>query len=415
MPSELKRWSPKRTVIDYNQISGLFGQYVLICIDRAVLEIAAKYLAQRGKWQSSYLASIANDRQYYTIDDTELDNVHNFIDQFLDTYGGVEQMNCDIVSALEAIANGMSGGCGCGSHGAPTDSPPLETDEFGDPQESSGTPPDGYSSWNEYRAKKCDIASWIVIWLKDDLAWLQVVDLATITAGALSAGLLAILSAGTLIILVGILVTVAAYGIAILGYLIDAVNNNFSELKCALWQAESAADSIANFETVIDAAIDAETTDSVARVLLKQLARIWLDTTMINLMYADKDTVDAYQIYGGQDCTDCGLCESAMVIGTGDPEAGGTLDSAPITDHWELTWNVGTVRDITVSLTGYTSYGLSGINDHRVSSDRSAACDGSVTWDQYDSDTNPWPDTFIAAGRVSILSATEFSASVSYS
>lgn len=423
--NELRAWSEKRTLIDYDQISGDFGQMVIVCVDKAVLAICAKYIAQRGKWKSSYLKAIANDRQYYTIDDVELNNVHNHIDQFLDTYGGVEQMNCDIVSALEAIAGSLgAAGCGCGAGGGPSASPPLETDEFGDPLAETGTPPDGYATWQDYQQRKCDIASWIVTNLKNDLVYLQAGDIASITVGALAIGLLALLSAGTLAVIVGVLAAIAAYGASILADGYDAVVDNFDDLVCALWSAESAADSISDYNAAIDAAIDAATADTLARVLLKTLLHLWADSASVNLMYQSSDVVEARQIPTGGDCSSCGLDCSTHFVDFGEKLSGDEYASEFDGQGYRLSIifnSTSALSDCSGScgpeqqfkltgLVGFTDAGGSADN-FRIWADSDCPHSGTNA-SVYSSDTQPPTTTSYCGRRLVIISTTDFTATV---
>lgn len=227
-----------------------------------------------------------------------------------------------ILAQMGAVGSG--GGCGCGSSGGPSESPEARTDDFGDPTAPSGTPPVGYASWPEYQAKKCDIATWIVDNLLADIIWIQTLDIAILTGGVLVAGLLAFLSGGVILFILASLLIILGYDVAILANAQDAIEDDYDDLICALFSAETAQDSIDDFGDAIDTAIDAETADTIARVLLKALLKYWVDTPSVNLLYAPAAEVDNKQIPTGGDCSACGVCTWQTVWGTGTIKTDGT-------------------------------------------------------------------------------------------
>lgn len=293
----------KRQLINYDYILGKAGTNVFLCIDRGFLEICKALAVTRGLWKSTYTKTLG-ETFYITPSDTEMVAIDNIVAE-----GILAMASCnDIENALESIALAISaqgsGGCGCGAGGAGPTSPAPSSEETDPPTLPGGTPPGGYGDWDEYLGRKCDVAEWIVDNMEADLIWLQGVTIGALAVSGLGLGIVSVLSGGTLTAMVALGVGVGGLAAGGVEQIKDAVQANKDLLRCALFEGTSAPDSIANFNSAIDTAIDAEIADVVARYVLKEFAHLWADTSQVNLMYSDLTDLSP-PIPAGSGCADC--------------------------------------------------------------------------------------------------------------
>lgn len=322
----------RRNIIDGVDLLSKSGSDVLICVPQISLEAARIFLAQRGLWRTSY-AMAYGDSDYTIPTVEEFEPIEQAISQFLED---TTLMNCtDLATELAAISDGIaalgaSSGCGCGAGGAGQTPPPIDPTDTGDITQSTGTPPDGYTTWEQYQAAKCDIATWIVQNLLDDVRWFQVVQISTLTVGGLAAGIVSVLSAGTLAAILAVLLSILAYEVTMLEDAEDTIVTYFDDLVCAILGGTDAQTSIDNFLSVLNARLDVVVLDPISNFLLKQLLAYWTDTTQFNLLYAPYDEVIARQIPGGADCAACGLTCNNFQVGAGTWLGGLTFDAVKI-------------------------------------------------------------------------------------
>lgn len=181
-----------RTIIDYNNILSLVGQKGLYCFDRGLLPIIRGLLASRGLWRTSY--SIASDDfGYYIPSDDEFDIVGRTIKEFL---AEVDDMSCDITAGLSGIENAIrqlqltqaagAGPCGIGAGGSGQYAQP----ETGFVDNGVDNYPDDFESRSDYDSFKCSVAYLIWQTAKQDLMFIQNLDVTGLTAAALVATLI---------------------------------------------------------------------------------------------------------------------------------------------------------------------------------------------------------------------------------
>lgn len=329
-----------RQLINYDFVVNKSGTNRLVCMDVGFLEICKALAVTRGRWKSTYVKSLG-ETFYITPTDSEMDAIENIIAE-----GLIQMTDCnDIQNSLDDIAAAISaqsdGGCGCGAGGAGGTSPAPDPTTTDDPTQPGGTPPDGYSTWAEYQARKCDIAEWIIDNLEADMTWLEGVTIGALAVGGLSLGLVSILSGGTLTAIVALGAGVAGLSAAGVSEIKDAVTNNKSDLKCALYTAESAQESIDNFNSAIETAIAGETGDAVAQYVLTEFAKLWADTSQVNLMYADLEDLSP-PIPTGADCSGCFNPEQLVAVDPFSVQADvpAVYDSG--TDTWSITIDTST-------------------------------------------------------------------------
>ena len=340
--SETRRYprGDVRQLINYDFVVGRSGTNQLICIDRGFLAICQALAVTRGQWKSTYVKALG-DATYQTPTDEEMLTIRDIVSE-----GIVQMTDCnDLEAALQDIAAAISAqsdsGCGCGAGGAGGSSPAPDPTTTDDPTQPTGTPPDGYASWSEYQDRKCDIAQWIVDNIEADMIWLEGVSIGAVTTGGLALGLVSVLSGGTLTAIVALGVGVAGLSAAGISEIKDAITNNKADLKCALYTAESAAESISNFNSAIGTAINGETGDAVAQYVLTEFARLWADTSQVNLMY-EALTDQSPPVPSGADCSGCFNPEQLVAV---DPF--GVQTDIPAVynsgnDTWSITVNVST-------------------------------------------------------------------------
>lgn len=412
--------SGRRNIISANEILAKVGQYALICVPIAAVEIARKAIMFRGYWPTSYASSY--DDAFYTLPSaTEMDTISEFLDEFMEA---TTNMDCnDLINELDDIGNaitalGASGGCGCGSGGAGATSPADEPEDTGDITLPTGTPPDGYPDWETYQVAKCNIATFIVQNLLDDVRWWQTVQLATMTLAGLSAGMVSILSAFTLTAILAGLLAILAYELTMLSDAEDQLVTGFDDLVCAILAGTDSASSQANFIGEMTTQMEAAITDPISEFLVIQLLSVWVDTTSFNLLYEDYDTFLGHQIPGGADCSTCGLGCSNEVVQEGNWLGGQTYEGVWSAAAYRVSiyWNVDLAgcndfcgpmeRFKMVDLTGWTD-AASGNDNFRIWADGDCPF-GSDNASVYSSDT-PIPIGVEYCGRlIAIQSATPF-------
>lgn len=338
--------SGRRSIISVPDLLVQEGENALVCVPIPALEIVRKLVRHRGYWRTSYAQEYFEDK-YELPSDVDFDAITAMLDLFLEA---TTDMDCgdltarltDIGSAIDALA--LGGGCGCGSAGGGATSPADEPLDTGDITEPTGDPPDGYDTWSDYQVVKCDIAAWIVQNLIDDVNWFQVIQIATLTLGGLSAGLLSVLSAFTLTAILAMLLAILAYEVSMLEEASDLLEEHFDEIKCAIMAGVTAADSMANFKAEIGDHIDADVADPISRFLLKSLLDYFADAEQFNLLYEPFEVVQGRQIPGGSDCVDCGISCGNFTVETGTWEGGLDFASEPFAgfEYVIMAWNTNT-------------------------------------------------------------------------
>lgn len=327
---------------------------------------------------------------------------------------------CALVGCLDdlsiAIANltasiFATGTCGGSGGSGITAGPPSSFEDDG------SNFPSGYADRADYTDEKCNLAQYILDRLDADFESLKVAGV----SGQTSAAIAAILGIALLtpIPLDEMLVGVAAGILGLVNISLLAYTTAVTQLQtrlnamsiCEIYDAQDVDEAVTNVEDWINGGSYSQ------QVLTVLLGQSLVGTDAFNVLFEAKSDAINYDELPTGDCGGCELgCTSTMLQGTGDPEAGGTLNSAFVTGHYEIVWWVSTTRDMTIALTGWTQ--LSNPTDSfRACSVRDTSCgeDLGDCWDIYSSDTNPFPTTMNDVGRMSVLSSTSFSLDVTYS
>ena len=300
--------SGRREIVNYDDFYANRETYALVCVNRSVLDVARKLLASRGVWPTTYALDY-DDSGYTPIGSAEIHLVDQLVSEFL---GGTATMNCDdFLTQLTAIGQSILGlstgtGCGCGSGGAPGASPPLSPVDVGLPGEHVGPPPDGFASWTEYETYKCDVAKWLIQQVDADLTWMLSADLVGITATGLAIALITPVPFDEVIILVGLIAAIIAQGAmaSALTDMIAAIDDDFSEIMCAMYEAETATEAQTDLGTAIDTAVDGESSDPWAGLMKSVLKTMFGSHNLNKLFVRDNSLADSDWLPSGN-CSGC--------------------------------------------------------------------------------------------------------------
>jgi hypothetical protein len=283
--------SGRRNLVDYATFVANQSDYVMVCVNRAVLDVARLFMAQRAQWATTYVDSYDDDG-YYPVDDTQMDNIKELVAEFLESTG---TMNCDdFISELNDIeaailALGQSAGAGCcadGSGGVSPDTPYLPYTDDG------VNPPTGFPDYPTYDTHKCNAAQyWLNNW-QQDIGWIKTLDTAAVTTAILGAGLLIPgINLGVLVGLLLYLIALAAFGSS-LQNILDWIAANEDDLLCDVYNGATASDAAANVIGRIDA--------GSLSTLEAQVAKLFVSAAAINEAFGAAN-VPAL----GADCSAC--------------------------------------------------------------------------------------------------------------
>lgn len=238
-----------------------------------------------------------------------------------------------MAEALEALGAVSQGGCGCGGGGAGSTSPPASEVEPGYPDIQTGDPPDGFDTWGDYNDYKCSVATWLVGLVDADVGWWTVTGIAAMTATALLGSLLTPIPFDDVILLIGFIAALTLEGVlaAAIIDMQDAISNHTDALVCALYWSEDSEEAMANWETAIDVAVDAESSASYVS-LEKMVLNGMMSTFLTNMMF-ERDEGLAATLPAG-DCVACDECPVADVQ-YGDVEILSELGNHVVNGEWD--------------------------------------------------------------------------------
>lgn len=154
----------------------------------------------------------------------------------------------------QATAQAACCGSGTGSAGQGKIAPPYNPTEVIDP--GTGEPPAGFESWEQYFSNKCDVATYIVQTLLDDVRRMGLINLVGLTVVSLIPILLGLIltpiPGDEIAFIGGLLLTTLTVGAGMLDNMADQIEASFSDLVCALYNASSSE----NAETAIETAFN---------------------------------------------------------------------------------------------------------------------------------------------------------------
>jgi hypothetical protein len=210
----------------------------------------------------------------------------NMCQELIDAIG---QIGLSIEAMAQASRDCCMSGCGPGSAGAGL----TETSETGFTDDGQSYP-DGFDSYQEYDAYKCDVAHFIVASLVTDLQALLVMDAVALIAPALALSLVTPIPFDDLVLLAALCVVYLLGGL-LAGYinnLISELTTNESVYVCALYNGANESTSRFDFLDEIDSA-----TGSPEKLIIGYM----LKYDILTYLYSKVPVVMA----GGQDCSSC--------------------------------------------------------------------------------------------------------------
>lgn len=414
--TELRPYVRTRVLVDYDTFLDGLGTDVLVCTNMGVLGLLRVLIESYGRREANWVTSHGQGG-YYSVDAAQLNIIDEFVSEFLRETTNMAL--CDDISTkfdqlIAAIT--AQGGCGCGAGGAGGTSPPVETLDTGDITPDTGTPPDGYDTWEQYQLAKCDLSHWIVQNMIDDIGWWETFGIADLTVAAMAAGMASVLSGFTLTALLAAVAGLWAYSVSTLDQMVTTLTADYDDLVCAIMTGENAQDSIDQFLTEANGALAVDITDSIALYFAQLIVSNFADTAQFNLLYAPHQEVLGKQIPEGDGCEGCGLSCNNYQMQYGEYLGGGLFSSLFQSAYYRVAFWInnnnggsldpcGDMESITIdAVTGHTHSG-SGNNDFRVWED------GSPITLIYDSDTDFTGQTFCAR-VVAVVSATPFTMQV---
>lgn len=423
MPERRKHYD-KRQILDYNYIQTLLGESIWICLPKSVLYIAHKLVSERGLWKTSYAIDTFDD--YYLIpNDAEFLSIRREIAEFIDNYNGVDQMNCDITSALQALAQASGACCPGGGGGGGSILDIGGEPYFGTEQplsEQTSFPSENFETESEYLGHKCDVANAIVDGLIASLNNFSLLSLASIISGSAIISIAAIaglLTVPPLAFFVALIITGVAFGL--FHTLSNAIADAREEIVCLLYNSETAT---AAYDALEDWVNDWAISVGVLEIGIEPIKNIIMSTAPIDTM---NKLFTAFGLPEGFvpdiDCSVCETCPDVWVV-TGFDNGDGTYTATqpnPPSGSWDCYLNFGTDHSVldcsncgpefsvTInSITGWTEI-QSGLASFRVYSD--ADCP-TPTADLYASDTMMTLPATYCCRSIRVFSDTEFTMSI---
>lgn len=300
---ETRKYVPTRDIISLDNLAARSGDSVIICIPASSWLIARKLLSTRGRYRTTYTLGDAGNNGYYipASDDENYKRLLEEIAVFLEA----DDMSCDIVDALnnlndtlEIVSQNVCCGANSGAGGAG-----LYETLPADYTDSGSNYPDDFGSRSEFDNYRCDAAEWIIRVIETDLIFLQNTDVTAITAAVLTASLLTPVPVDDVValaLLIAQLLAEATLDTA-LQALIDALGTHRQELRCALYNAISAADAKTSFDEWVSGKVT-----TVQETFLSY----FINFDVLNALYEKVAAAAAI----GADCSSCGSCDSVTVF-----------------------------------------------------------------------------------------------------
>jgi len=248
--SEFRAYNSKREIIQMGLVEPEdYTDNVILCVPKFAYDVARSLIGHYGKWRTSYAMEYMD--QYYRIpNDAEFDQIEAAIDLFL----GSRDMSCDITEGLECICGQLAELTAATYTSALTAGgsslPAQESgEEGGDPPEGAGDPD------ATILTRKCKAAHWIV----DNLQQIALSAADNNPPSFYSIGELTVyfqslgFKTGFANMLGDIYNFYASIGSLVFGETIDYTGiyddlvDNYEDLICALYSADSATDAKAAF------------------------------------------------------------------------------------------------------------------------------------------------------------------------
>jgi len=313
------KYYPKRQIINMSIVpEEQFEERIILCLPHFAWRVARAYLSQQAQWESTYAVEFF-DSHYVSPDEETMEKIKASLDAAL----AEDDMSCDLEQAISDLSNDLVSemgdnneslvnailqlvakecGVGCGGSGGSgaTEAPPSEFEDDGE------TPPADFPTYSAYQAWKCGVAKLIFDQITSDLEYIKGIAVTEITATLLGAVLLTPIPLDDIGVLVGAII---AWGVEdIVDTLIDEVLADLSldedNFLCLLYEALS----VPGAEDAID-----NWADTNLSGLAGFLLGFFVNNDNLNRLFEESN-----QILPSNDCSGCGLCQTAFIAyGTG--------------------------------------------------------------------------------------------------
>lgn len=301
----------------------------ILCVSDRTLYLLLNYASRDIDFQSRFATNLL-ENGYLAVDDdsAEYELWADVVNRFKIE---VTDMTCDIESGLLAIADALrvGGGGGCSSYGNATLNCIVDLNNeqlLGPEDETQGNPvsdppPEGFATWDEYFAYKCQAAHFIWDLERKNMAAIRAFDGAALTAtivGPVIAGLAGLLPAAFtppgFVAFVAVIVAmglVAAGGWWYVDEMIDEWDANKDEIICALYNSGTSVQAVSALSNALEDAIQAIVTWGVLAPVSGQLAAMMSQAFaytagngMVEPLFKSIAAVSA--AFQDADCDDCG-------------------------------------------------------------------------------------------------------------
>lgn len=254
--NEFRKFASNRQVVDIANLTASFGDNVIVCVPRVAFDIAAKLLATRGYWPTTYATGyVDNGYLIPNPDNQDFVRIKSEIAVFIEA----RDMTCDITAGLQGIERAINNmALSCASNGSVA---------FDGTRYSSGlslSDSDGLAAFGDdqaaFDANKCANANSIVSGMVLSLNNLSVYTIANLVG--LGAGVGALVAFGLAVPPVGIIAASFALlgtGLGILSGLASYIDDNREDIVCLLYSSETANDAYDAIQQFLEeASIDLE-------------------------------------------------------------------------------------------------------------------------------------------------------------
>lgn len=196
-----------------------------------------------------------------------------------------------------------------GSGGTGQSQPPYNPTQEGNPE--TEPPPEGFEFWEQFFANKCAVATDIVQTLIGDIGRMTTINLVALTLAAAATALIPILLTpiphDDILVIASILVIAIGFGQPYLGVINDVLVNNFNDLVCALYVAQTSEEAEVNFQNTFAEKFDETGQEIIFGFSAKNLINYMIGPSVTNRLF----TLETTRILPPGDCSSCSQeCEA---------------------------------------------------------------------------------------------------------
>lgn len=289
------------------------------------------------------------------------------------------------IQAMVAQSAACCAGGGGGSAGAGPHSPPFDPTEEGAIGE--GDPPEGFESWEQYRANKCAVATDIVNNLMASWNRMSTINLVGMTLVSLTPVLIGLLldpvPGDEIAVIGGVLLATLGLGTVLIDKVIDTLTNHHDDLICALYNATSAANATADFTNAFSDFWTGDGNDALMGYSARTAIAAMTGSSSTNRLF----TLETTRVLPEGDCSGCEDAEGGHLVwsrGSGDLTLNG--EARTLTSEYDPGNGMHYVRIINESadpclMVYLEKTGWTGV-DQPVFELNEFECDTGIVWEQ---------------------------------